>query len=1520
MNSYIKWIKELGRSVQIFFALLLTLLVSASFVFSYHSLLFFGEAGEVPHRDFPAEEVGQIISPQMGERHLNQPSVFNGYAVLAGNAIHEIWDISNPYQPQFQAEMISQHTAGEAESHQVTYGQDALGNFYLATTSGRGIDIWNVNDMQSPLYLNAVTLPGINYGDVANAVWGLSWQGDYLFVGATSNGVYVVDVSDVLQAELVATISVTDLGGVLAGPLFVVGNLLIVTTPKGNAGIATVDVSDPLQPVVMDYEHFPPKSYIGGFYGKYATLITPFRLIDVTTDPANIQLLHTEEVPKSEYVSFSDGHLFLGGLRGGTQGVYKYDITDPLAPQLIGRVEGRDNRWDDQFSCPLGNLLIICDDQRVSGNYVGGVIAVHAEHRDSVGPMVLHSEPKNGSTNQSLQTKIGFSFTDWIEFASVDESSFVVRLAGGAPIKGSWGCTTTTLTFTPSEPLLEQAKYEVVLPAGGITDLSGNPISETIVTAFTTGRETTQVGQAQLLPVAPIPLGDTADFVISNPDFEIAYEWTTGDGTCLEGAEVDHRYRAPGRYPVTVRAFQTLAPDSIFEAEQASLSGGVNVATTHVPFSGAGYVDYPAGMGEEVKVSWELKQENARIVSLQFSYANGGNTSRPLHLIVNNNDPTLLDFPPTGGWKTWQTISAPSVQLNAGENTITLSASANSVGPNIDYLFLAPDLTIPARRDLVGSQSFIQVVYFPHADMPPQSSSSMQIVDSLLWTLNPDANTLSMLDLNSLEKRGEILVGEHPTALAIGPSHSVWVINRDSWSISIHDRTTGVQRELVNLPFASQPTGLVFLPDGNTVYVSLSARGQVLKLNSLTKEVENTLSFPADAKGRIPNLGALALDAARDQLLLTRFISTVEGGELFAVDANSMELQEVIQLSYDSGTDTDQFSRGLPNYLTSIAISPDGRRAWLPSKKDNIQRGEFRDGLALEHDNTVRSIISIVDLEVREEQLLDRIDLDNSDRSHSASFNQFGDLLFLTLPGNNQVVVVDAYSGKELTRLITEQAPDACLLDPQTGRLFIHNFLSRSISVFDIRRLERSQEGVELLGHIPIVSEEPLTPEVLLGKQLFYHAGSMKLNAEGYMSCASCHLDGGEDGQTWDMSSLGEGFRNTIDLRGRAGMGEGRLHWSANFDEVHDFENQIRSLGAGTGLLTEQDFQEGTRSDELGDPKAGLSVELDALAAYLESLDTYPPSPFKAQDGSLTEEALAGFGLFQELECFFCHAGKQYSNSSSGLRHDIGSLKESSGQRRSSRLLGIDVPGLRGVWSTSPYLHDGSASTLYDVLMTTNTEGKHGRLAELSAEKLDDLLAFLQQLDGDAPAAPDSPWELELVSPRTENIVTTQDPIPLSVTHTLPDLKEVIYYANGSEIGRTADVPFSISWTPNQSGIYELEAKAIHGSNAFGTVSLSKVIKVVRLPIYAEKQQYDSKVFPNPGSGSITIDLGSWYDPLLNVSIFDLNGTKVRQDLNLTKEGGILHLNISSLRSGVYLLRVNGQSGYSWVERLVIQN
>jgi cytochrome c peroxidase len=57
-----------------------------------------------------------------------------------------------------------------------------------------------------------------------------------------------------------------------------------------------------------------------------------------------------------------------------------------------------------------------------------------------------------------------------------------------------------------------------------------------------------------------------------------------------------------------------------------------------------------------------------------------------------------------------------------------------------------------------------------------------------------------------------------------------------------------------------------------------------------------------------------------------------------------------------------------------------------------------------------------------------------------------------------------------------------------------------------------------------------------------------------------------------------------------------------------------------------------------------------------------------------------------------------------------------------------NVPSLRGIWATAPYLANGSAASLLDVL-TLNPNDLHGQLSTgLTSEQLDQLVAYLLTL------------------------------------------------------------------------------------------------------------------------------------------------------------------------------------------------
>jgi hypothetical protein len=120
-------------------------------------------------------------------------------------------------------------------------------------------------------------------------------------------------------------------------------------------------------------------------------------------------------------------------------------------------------------------------------------------------------------------------------------------------------------------------------------------------------------------------------------------------------------------------------------------------------------------------------------------------------------------------------------------------------------------------------------------------------------------------------------------------------------------------------------------------------------------------------------------------------------------------------------------------------------------------------------------------------------------------------------------------------------------------------------------------------------------------------------------------VDGGHDGRVWDFTGRGEGLRRTTDLRGRTGMGHGAVHWSGNFDEIQDFEHDIRGPFGGTGFLNLSQQQFAAQHPSPASGKTGLSTDLDALAAYVSSLTPAhtPRSPARNANGTSTAGLLS---------------------------------------------------------------------------------------------------------------------------------------------------------------------------------------------------------------------------------------------------------------------------------------------------------
>ena len=160
------------------------------------------------------------------------------------------------------------------------------------------------------------------------------------------------------------------------------------------------------------------------------------------------------------------------------------------------------------------------------------------------------------------------------------------------------------------------------------------------------------------------------------------------NGYCVKGTNTSGGALRITNTSSTQSCGSTPPPPNRYEAENATYSAGSTVDSNHTGFSGTGFVNTPNAVGSYVE--WTVNASQAGNATINIAYANGqagGQTvDRPTDVTVNG---TLVrtgqSFPGTANWDTWQTVPL-TVPLNAGANTIRLTATTANGDPNLDYL------------------------------------------------------------------------------------------------------------------------------------------------------------------------------------------------------------------------------------------------------------------------------------------------------------------------------------------------------------------------------------------------------------------------------------------------------------------------------------------------------------------------------------------------------------------------------------------------------------------------------------------------------------------------------------------------------------------------------------------------------------------------------------------------------------------------------------------------------------------
>jgi cytochrome c peroxidase len=251
-------------------------------------------------------------------------------------------------------------------------------------------------------------------------------------------------------------------------------------------------------------------------------------------------------------------------------------------------------------------------------------------------------------------------------------------------------------------------------------------------------------------------------------------------------------------------------------------------------------------------------------------------------------------------------------------------------------------------------------------------------------------------------------------------------------------------------------------------------------------------------------------------------------------------------------------------------------------------------------------------------------------------------------------------------------------------KAYVAEYFTDSLAIVDINRESRIKTKSIALG--------PKTDMTTRrkGQMLFNNA---EICFQNWQSCASCHpSDARSDALNWDLLNDGLGNpKNTKSL----------LH-------AHETPPAMVS---------------GVRGNAEAAVRAGIThiqfvvrpeKEAAAIDEYLKSLKPVP-SPHLV-DGKLSESAERGQKIFDKAGCASCHTEPLHTDLKS---HDVGTGKDLDKDRL------FDTPTLVEVWRTAPYLYDGRATTIEEVLTKYNPDDKHGVTSNLTEAEIKDLAEFV---------------------------------------------------------------------------------------------------------------------------------------------------------------------------------------------------
>jgi YVTN family beta-propeller protein len=686
---------------------------------------------------------------------------------------------------------------------------------------------------------------------------------------------------------------------------------------------------------------------------------------------------------------------------------------------------------------------------------------------------------------------------------------------------------------------------------------------------------------------------------------------------------------------------------------------------------------------------------------------------------------------------------------------------------------LAYSLLVLALAALQGFFARTEVAYgqtLAVFDRPTTSSPiTLSADNSLLWVVNPDDDSVSVIRTDTNAVIREINVGDEPQSVAVDPNNTfAYVANAASNNVTViritsanpaafvaaPDLTVGVRGSITT---GAEPWNIVISPDGQRVFVANSGQDTITVINALDRSVIGSVDLGASlcngatdaerARHFQPRGLAVSLDS--NQLYVTRFLSfvrpdgvqgsdtgkegvvcrlnintgsTVIGG--YTPAAAITLAPAVTGFTIDSNGDgTPDATSAYPNQLQSIVVR--GGQAYLPNIASSPSRPLRFNVDTHAFVNRITGIGGAeADAGALNLHLGARVPEAGKPRLFFANpwaigfTNESGAGNAYAVSAGSDLLVklnVDAAGalsftgGVSTTTYIDLNDPDdAATSGANAGKnplgiaitgdgatAYVMNYVSRNVSVVDLA--SDSVSAVIATTDLPPAST--LDEILQVGKEIFFSSRGLfdrpggttvstrdRLSSEGWQNCASCHFGGLTDATVWQF---GSGPRKSVPLNGTwdpSNPDDQRiLNYSAIFDEVQDFEANIRNV-SGPGNLPNTNPPQldpnhglifGTTINDApaavppllnianaGRPQHTVTLPgagrpsvaaLDAMKEWVRFAIRTPNGPLTTGEitagggasagGASNADITAGRGIFVQAGCQTCHGGGKWTNS-----------------------------------------------------------------------------------------------------------------------------------------------------------------------------------------------------------------------------------------------------------------------------------